>query len=153
MSDSEIDGAAVVAAHWSVAAPHTTASITAAAQAIEEPARYLAHTTRADTGRVVLPQPGDGYTFLGHLVPAARSLTQVLTQPVSWSDALKTLDLRHDNPATRDSSDPTDAHRAVDTAAGHLTEAAAEAHAVVDRFDRAHAQLAHLFHDPRTLGA
>jgi hypothetical protein len=113
---------------------HTCESITAAATAIEELTRYLAHATRGDLDVPTL------YSATGSLAHAASISEQVLTQLAGACTTLSArTELRHDAPDTDPASS---ALFAADTLG---TEATSQVRSLRQRLDQAQQQLGHLY--------
>lgn len=123
-----------VRGRWNSDGPHTPESIAAAATAIEELMRYLAHATRRDLDVPTL------YAATGSLAHATQISEQVLTQLANSCVAVSgRTDLRHDVA----DADPSSAALIAADELG--VEATRDVRSLRRLLDQAQQQLAHLY--------
>ncbi|MBL1079478.1 hypothetical protein JK358_34240 [Nocardia sp. 2] len=127
---------------WPTDGPHTPESMIAAANAIDDLWRYLAHATRGTSD--ACEQPADVYLAVGALMTSARSAMQALAQLANWA-----ADLQDDDGLIHDAA-RNDQERAIAAAAAAgnwLFDGSCDMNHLAQHLEKASAELSHLYID------
>ncbi|MEV6769927.1 hypothetical protein AB0N05_15000 [Nocardia sp. NPDC051030] len=142
-----IDGADVVHRHWPLDGPYTAESLVAAADAMGELNRYLAHATICNPQETLPSAPG-AYPLFGNLAHSTHTQGEVLQNLARWSVGLaQDPSLRHDQQRSAEAS--TSEHTAqvaAEAAAAELRDAADTAGQLGRQLDRVQGLIGHLYH-------